>query len=215
MRTTYSYIVNPDKTKLLFLGTRQTLSKLPQKPSITHLGARFKFVKSAKNLGLILDPYLTYDHHIFKNVSSCFSKLHQINRVKESFDKETFKLLITSLVFSKMLYCSTVWSNTSIQNTNKLQSILNFVCKIVTNSRKFAHVTPLLHQLSWLPVKQLLYYRDAVLTYKCFNGLAPKYLVYKFTKRSRIHTATPIIATYFIHHSIELLPVNVHFHMRN
>ena len=47
---------------------------------------------------------------------------------------------------------------------------------------------PLLHQLNWLPVKQLLYYLDAVLTYKCFNGLAPKYLVDKFSKRSCIHT---------------------------
>ena len=125
------------------------------------------------------------DHHI--SVSSCFSKLYQINRVKDSFDKETLKLLITSLAFSKMLYCSTVWSNTSTQNINKLQSIQNFASKIVTNSRKFDHVTPLLRQLNWLPVKQLLYYRDSVLTYKCFKGLSPKHLVDKFTKRSSIN----------------------------
>ena len=87
-----------------------------------------------------------------------------------------------------MLYRSTIWSNTSTQNINKLQSIQNFASKIVTNSRKFDHVTPLLHQLNWLPVKQLLYYRDAVLTCKCLNGLAPTYLVGKFTKPSSIHT---------------------------
>ena len=89
-----------------------------------------------------------------------------------------------------MLYCSTVWSNTSTQNINKLQSIQNFASKIVTNSRKFDHVTPLLRQLNWRPVKQLLCYRDSlssVLTYKCFKGLAPKHLVDKFTKRSSIN----------------------------
>ena len=75
--------------------------------------ARLKPVEPAKDLGVILDSYLTYDHHISKTVSSCCSKLYQINRVKESFDKETLKLLITSLVFSKMLYCSTVWSSQS------------------------------------------------------------------------------------------------------
>ena len=58
-------------------------------------------------------------------------------------------------------------------------------------SRKFDHVTPLLRQLNWLPVKQLLYCRNAVLTYKCFNGLAPKYVVDKFTKRSSIHARRP------------------------
>ena len=49
-------------------------------------------------------------------------------------------------------------------------------------------MTPLLRQLNWLPVKQLLYYSDAVLTYKCFNVLAPKYRADKFTERSRVHS---------------------------
>ena len=152
-----------DKTKLLFLGTRQMLNRLPQNPSISFLGTTLKPVTSAKDLGVILDPHLTYDHHISKTVSSCFSKLYQIDRVKESLDKDT------------------------LQNINKLQSIQNFASKIVTNSRKFDHVTPLLRQLNWLLVKQLLYDRDCVLTCKCLNGLAPKYLVDKFTKRSSIH----------------------------
>ena len=65
---------------------------------------------------------------------------------------------------------------------------MNFASKIVTNSRKFAdHVTPLLGELNWLPVKEQLFYRDAVLTFKCQNDLAPQYLTSKFTKRSNIH----------------------------
>ncbi|CAH3179019.1 unnamed protein product, partial [Porites lobata] len=55
-----------------------------------------------------------------------------------------------------MLYCSSVWSNTTLQNINRLQSIQNFASKIVTNSRKFDHVTPLLRELNWLPVKEQL-----------------------------------------------------------
>ena len=110
---------------------------------MSFLGATLKPAASAKDLGVFLDPHLTYDHSISKRVSSCFSKRYKVNRVKESFDKETLKLLITSLVFSKMLYCSTVWSNTSTQNLNKLQSIQNFASKIVTNSRKFLPRDPL------------------------------------------------------------------------
>ena len=162
------------------------LNRLPQNPSVPFFGATLKPVASAKDLGVILDPHLTYDHHISKTVSSCFSKLYQIDRVKKSFDKETLKLLITTLVFSKMLYCSTVWSRTLTQNINKLQSIQNFASKIVMNSWKFHYVTPLLRQLNWLPVSQVLYYRDCVLNYKCFNSLAPQYLVNKFTKSSSI-----------------------------
>ena len=75
---------------------------------------------SAKDLGVFLDPHLTYDHHISCVMSSCFTKLCQINRVKRSFDQETLELLKTLLVFSKMLYCSSVWSNTTLQNINRL-----------------------------------------------------------------------------------------------
>lgn len=70
----------------------------------------------------------------------------------------------------------------------QITSIQNFTSKIVTNSRKFDHVTPLLRELNWLPVKEQLFYRDSVLTFKCQNGLAPQYLTSKFTKPSNIHT---------------------------
>ena len=45
----------------------------------------------------------------------------------------------------------------------------------------------LLRQLNGLPVKQLLYNKDSVLTYKCFKDLAPKHLVDELTKRFSIH----------------------------
>ena len=77
--------------------------------------------------------------------------------------------------------------NTSSSNIKKVQSIQNFACKIVTKSRKYDHVSPLLRELNWLSVEQLLYFRDAVMTYKCINNLAPDYLCDKLRKRSSVH----------------------------
>ena len=116
-------LINPDKTKFLLLGTRRMLSRLSEDLSMSFLGEKLKPSKSAKDLGVLLDPLLTYDHHITSIVSSSFSMLSQIKRVKKSFDKETLQLLIESVVFSKMLYCSSIWSNTTVQNINKIQSI--------------------------------------------------------------------------------------------
>ena len=48
---------------------------------------------TVKDLGVILDPHLTYNEHISKVVSPCFSKLSQINRVKVSFDWKTLYLI--------------------------------------------------------------------------------------------------------------------------
>ena len=101
------------------------------------------------------------------------SGLTQINRAKHVFDKDLLITIIKILVFSKMFYCSSVWSNTSVTNINKLQAIQNFTARIVTRSRKFDHITPILKQLRWMPVKDHFFYRDAILTFKCINGMAP------------------------------------------
>ena len=73
----------------------------------------------------------------------------------------------------------------------KLQAVQNFACRIITQTKKFDHVTPALQQLNWLPVEQLLLYRNTVLTYKCFNDCAPSYLCnFTFSKHSETHDYT-------------------------
>ena len=85
-----------------------------------------------------------------------------------------------------MFYCSSVWANTSTTNICKLQAVQIFAARIVTNSRKFDHISPILKQLCWMPVKDHLFYRDALLTFKCMNGMAPTNLSSKFIKRGTI-----------------------------
>ena len=66
-----------------------------------------------KDLGVLLDTHLGYNEHIIKTASNCLFKLKQINRIKHLLDRKTLLLVINSFVFSKLQYCSTVWSNTS------------------------------------------------------------------------------------------------------
>ena len=54
----------------------------------------------------------------------------------------------------------------------------------MTGTRKFDNITPILKLLCWLPVKFRLFYRDAVLAFKCMTGCAPLYLTSQFLKRS-------------------------------
>ena len=122
-------LINPDKTKFMLIATRQLRKRFSSSPVVSFLGKYLEPVASAKDLGVTLDSHLTYDCHISNVVSSCVAKLCQINRVKNSFDGKTLEQLISSLVFSKMLYCSTEWSNTSTTNIKKLQLVQNFACR--------------------------------------------------------------------------------------
>ena len=45
----------------------------------------------------------------------------------------------------------------------------------VTNDRKYAHVTPILKQLHWLPVKYRCMFKTATLLYKFLHSGSPSY----------------------------------------
>ena len=87
---------------------------------------------------------------------------------------------------NKLFCCSSVWGNTSQQNIKKLQSVQNFAARIISGTRKFDHITPVLNQLQWLPVKHQIRFRDN-LVFKYLNRLAPDYLREKFHFRSKVH----------------------------
>ena len=102
--------MNPDKTKFIVYGSRQRLQNLPV-IRLSVLGKELTPVHVVKDLGVTFDSSLTFQERIVKTVSSCFSSLAQINRVKHVFDRSTLITIINTLVFSKLFYCSSVWSS--------------------------------------------------------------------------------------------------------
>ena len=88
----------------------------------------------------------------------------------------------------KLYYSSTVWSNTSTANIRKIHAVQNLACRIIAKGKKFDHITPILRNIGWFPVKEHLLHRDLVMIYKCMNGLAPRYLCDLFHKRSELNS---------------------------
>jgi hypothetical protein len=81
-----------------------------------------------------------------------------------------------------------VWSGTTKGNIQKLQLIQNFAARVITGTRRFDHISPILRELGWLSIDRLLRLRDVAMMYKCLNQMAPEYLIQKLTKRSETHS---------------------------
>lgn len=96
--------------------------------------------------------------------------------------------VINALVFSRLFYCSSVWGGISMKNVLKLQSVQNFAARIITSTRKYDHIQPILRDLNWLNVESTIKYRDGLMAFKCMNGYAPEYLCDQFILRSKIHS---------------------------
>ena len=94
-----SLLINPDKTKVLFIGIPQLLRRLPTVP-VSMLGKEITPVTVAKDLGIYIDQSLTYNDHVTKTASNCLNKLIQINRIKHLLDKKTMILLMNCFIFT-------------------------------------------------------------------------------------------------------------------
>ena len=98
----------------VLFGVRQLISMLPSNITVPFFGQDLVPVtQSAKELGVTLDSNLTFNGHIASLTSSLLSTLIQINRVQHLFPKDVLYIILNSLVFSKLFYCSVVWSGTS------------------------------------------------------------------------------------------------------
>ncbi|KAJ8397435.1 hypothetical protein AAFF_G00439840, partial [Aldrovandia affinis] len=64
-------------------------------------------------------------------------------------------------------------SNASLRS---LQLVQNAAARILTRTKKYEHISPVLASLHWLPINYRVDYKVLLLTYKVLHGLAPSYL---------------------------------------
>ena len=96
--------------------------------------------------------------------------------ISKFVSESCLKTLAASFILSRLDYCNALYINLPQYQIKKLQKLQNFAAKVVLNKSIFEHVTPCLIELHWLPVAFRIKYKIAVLSFKCVNGLAPKYL---------------------------------------
>ena len=66
----------------------------------------------------------------------------------------------------------------------KLQYVQNTAARIVTQTRKFDHITPVLFDLHWLPVSYRIVFKILLLVFKSLNNLSPSYLADRLSYQS-------------------------------
>ena len=57
-----------------------------------------------------------------------------------------------------------------LNQLQRLQRIQNAAARVLTFRKKFEHITPVLKELHWLPIKYRVKFKILLLTYKCLNG---------------------------------------------
>ena len=96
--------------------------------------------------------------------------------IRRSLTSDARKTLVNAFVMSRLDYCNSLCHGINEGLLNKLQHIQNAAARLVTDTRKYDHITPVLRDLHWLPIRQRIVFKLATMVYKCQHGLCPSYL---------------------------------------
>ena len=90
------------KTKLLVVGSKSTLAKMENRPSLSVDGSNIGRSTKVKSLGIILDSTLSCTAHINTVARSAFFYLRSIARLCPSLSQQSAEVLVNAYVISSV-----------------------------------------------------------------------------------------------------------------
>ena len=104
------------------------------------------------------------------------AQLKNIADIRRYLEKQAADKLIHAFVGSRLDYCNSLLVGIPEISLAKLQMVQNIAARILTGTRKYDHMPPVLYKLHWVPVKYRIEYTIILMNYQALNGLAPNYL---------------------------------------
>ena len=166
--------LNRGKTELLILSARHR-----PPPLIDHVdvsGEQIEPSTSARNIGVIFDEHMSLEKHVTSTCKACFFHLRNISRIRVCLSLADTERLVHAFITSKLDNANSLLYGLPKFLIDRLQNVQNAAARVVTRTRKYDHIKPVLKQLHWLPISQRIKYKILLLTYKALNGQAPNYI---------------------------------------
>lgn len=184
--------LNQDKTEfIVFTPKHQRLAT--QHLSVDIGDVTITAAPVVKNLGVFMDKNLVMERQVNAVSKSCYHQIRSIGQIRQFITKDACKILIQALVTSRLDYANSLLFGLPQCLLSRLQRVQNSAARLVTLTRKRDHITPILHDLHWLPTEYRPQYKILLYTYKALNGMAPGYIGdmitrYKPTRQLRSQT---------------------------
>ena len=96
---------------------------------------------------------------------SCQYHLRNIAKIRKYLSEDTSQILVHAFISSKLGNCNSLLYGLPKHLLNRLRLIQNTAARIVTLSKRFDHITPILFKLHWLPLGYRIHFKILLLVY--------------------------------------------------
>lgn len=166
--------LNSDKTEVLVLSAAHR----PRPPigDFQICNDNISPSSAVRNIGVIFDENMSLEKHITSVCKSCFFHIRNISKIRKYLSPQACITLVHAFITSKLDFCNSLLYGLPKSPIQKLQHVQNAAARVVSLSRKYDHITPVLYRLNWLPVEQRIEFKLLLLTFKALHNTAPSYL---------------------------------------
>ena len=114
-----------------------------------------KFAKTVRNLGVCLDPTLSFQQQISSVCRICYLELRRISAIRHYLSEDVTKKKeekrrrkkVCAFVLSRLDYCNSLLACCPKYLLSKLQKVQNNAARLIFRTTRSAHVTPMLQSL--------------------------------------------------------------------
>ena len=84
--------------------------------------------------------------------------LHRIGKIRSFLDKQTAERLVHAFVMCHIDFCNSLLQGLPAGQIKRLQTIQNSAARLVSRTKKYQSISPVLQSLHWLPVHYRIMY---------------------------------------------------------
>ena len=117
----------------------------------------------------------SFEEHVNELCRTAFYHIRN-SRIRQCLSIDSTKTQVHASVTSRLDHCNSLLYGLPDYLIQRLQYVMNAAAKVITCKRKFDHVTPLLIELHWLPVRQRIVFKILLYIFKALHGATPTYL---------------------------------------
>jgi hypothetical protein len=128
------------------------------------------------HIGVVFDRTLSLEKQVTAMCQSAFYYIRNISRIRKYISYDITKILVHAFVTSRLDHCNSLLYGIPKHLIQRLQYVHNAAARLISLSHRSDHITPVLKELHWLPVKQRIKYKIILFVYKAINGIAPAYI---------------------------------------